>query len=244
MCVCVCVCERERDSRVVHDGLPYSSSLLHLNTYHHTRVSINHPSILSSLCHQDHGPESPEEYKRVQQLPMEEFPQKLLFVYDKVDVLRKYECPQVFLESGEKDPKFVKSPWALGLHPTNVRYEPAVYAVTPRSISKDTTCIAMTRALGDFYAHQFGLTYKPSIVIKRIPPKMSFSLAIGSDGVWDCWKYEDFLAQFNKKIFSEGQAFEVAVEQIMTETLQRAVSSFGPKNVDDTTLICILCTDS
>jgi hypothetical protein len=40
-----------------------------------------------------------------------------------------------------------------GLRPTNVRYEPAVYAVSPPGVTKDGTCLAMTRALGDFYAH-------------------------------------------------------------------------------------------
>merc|ERR1719296_513026 len=51
----------------------------------------------------------------------------------------------------------------MGLHPTNVRYEPAVYAVSPGNIYQDATCIAMTRSLGDFYGHQFGLTYIPTI---------------------------------------------------------------------------------
>ncbi len=90
-------------------------------------------------------------------------------MYDKTNVFRKYECPLVFLESGQKDPQFVTNPWGCGLHPTNVRYEPAVYAVTPRAIHKDSTCIAMTRALGDFYAHQFGLTAVPSITVVRRP---------------------------------------------------------------------------
>ena len=128
----------------------------------------------------------------------------------------------------------------LGLHPTNVRYEPAVYAVTPRSISKDSTCIAMsarsadtqgvargvaalspspslirfhfccvvvpkrTRAIGDYYAHQFGLTHVPSISVKRIScadsgsedttqahtnsyatSEQAYTIFVASDGVWD-----------------------------------------------------------
>ena len=55
-----------------------------------------------------------------------------------------------------------------GLHPTNVRYEPAVYAVTPRQVVQDSTCIAMTRALGDFYAHQFGLTFEPDLRVQLV----------------------------------------------------------------------------
>jgi len=44
----------------------------------------------------DHGPESQDEYKRVQSLDETEYPVKLLFVYDKTNVYRKYECPLVF----------------------------------------------------------------------------------------------------------------------------------------------------
>ena len=147
-------------------------------------------------------------------------------MYDKANVYRKYECPRVFLDSGEKDPKFVRNPWGNGLHPTNVRYEPAMYAVTPVEISKDTTCIAMTRALGDFYAHQFGLTHKPSVNIRVVPDSAIFTLAIASDGIWDCWKYEDFMDNVNKK-FAQGMSLDAVVESTLSESMQRAISSFG-----------------
>ena len=119
----------------------------------------------------------------------------------------KYECPFVFLPDGTKNQQYVSNPWGFGLHPTNVRYEPAVYAVTPQSVVKDSTCIAMTRALGDFYAHQFGLTYLPSITIRKIngldcqtedktqthmrseEEKQVFTIILASDGIWDVWKY-------------------------------------------------------
>ena len=124
----------------------------------------------------DHGPENPDEYARVCQLPTSQNPLKLLFVYDKTNQLRKYDCPLVFLPPSpsspcQRDPVYVSNPWGHGLHPTNVRYEPAVYAVTPKSVVKDSTCIAMTRALGDFYAHQFGLSWIPSISSKQLVNK-------------------------------------------------------------------------
>ncbi len=177
----------------------------------------------------DHGPENQDEWVRVNTgagsaaaasaaasgsctaegivPPADAYPTKLLFVYDKTNVFRKYECPCVFLPDGTKDQQYVANPWGAGLHPTNVRYEPAVYAVTPRSVSKDSTCIAMTRALGDFYAHQFGLTHVPSISVKRIScadsgsddttqahtnsyatSEQAYTIFVASDGVWDCWK--------------------------------------------------------
>ena len=43
-----------------------------------------------------------------------------------------------------------------------------VYAVTPKTIKRDSACIAMTRALGDFYAQSFGLSHEPDIIIKKL----------------------------------------------------------------------------
>jgi len=146
-------------------------------------------------------------------------------VYDKTNVFRKYECPCVFLPDGTKDQQFVANPWGHGLHPTNVRYEPAVYAVTPRSVSKDSTCIAMCRALGDYYAHQFGLTHQPSITVKRIScadsqsddtsqshmnsyatSEQAYTIFVASDGVWDVWRYDDLMQVRKKHTYTHASA--------------------------------------
>jgi len=190
----------------------------------------------------DHGPESKDEYLRVKLLDPNLYPQKLLFVYDKTSVFRKYECPSVFLEDGNKDPTFVTNPWGNGLHPTNVRYEPAVYAVTPRVVTKDSTCIAMTRALGDFYAHQFGLCCDPSIGVKHFPAPSSSSsepaewtVYVASDGVWDCWKFEDFAAYCNKLL--ETKKIQDLGDIVLTESISKAITNFGAKNFDDASLV-------
>jgi serine/threonine protein phosphatase PrpC len=188
----------------------------------------------------DHGPENADEFKRVSSLSDAQYPTKLMFVYDKANVFRKYECPPVFLANGTKDPVLVQNPWANGLHPTNVRYEPAVYAVTPRHISKDTTCIAMTRALGDFYAHQFGLTHVPSVQVKVLEPKVAYTITVASDGIWDCWKYEDLMEFVNQKLDRTNNDVEAVVEYALSESIQRAVTNFGAKHYDDASLICIL----
>jgi serine/threonine protein phosphatase PrpC len=184
----------------------------------------------------DHGPESQEEYMRVRNLKKEEYPEKLLFVYDKTNVFRKYECPSVFNEDGTKDQTFVANPWGNGLHPTNVRYEPAVYAVTPRTIAKDSTCIAMTRALGDFYAHQFGLTNVPSLLVKKLPAGLDFTLLVASDGIWDCWKYEDFM-QFVNDQFNKGKNITDVGTTVLNESIQRAITNFGSKHYDDACIV-------
>lgn len=78
------------------------------------------------------------------------------------------------------------------MRPTNVRYDPGVYAVTPKGVGEDTTCIAMTRSIGDLYAHQFGMTNLPSITFEELELEEEYTIAVGSDGVWDCWKWADF----------------------------------------------------
>jgi serine/threonine protein phosphatase PrpC len=202
------------------------------------RLGNNSPGETHVFLSEDHGPESDVEYKRVSELPEDEYPTKLLFVYDKTNVFRKFECPPVFSPNGSKDQKYVTNPWGNGLHPTNVRYEPAVYAVTPRGITKDSTCIAMTRALGDFYAHQFGLTSIPSIGVQTFPSDADYCLLAGSDGIWDCWRYEDF-AQFvsvgmmNRRLSSTDLS-----EDVLNESIRRAVANFGSKHYDDASFVC------
>jgi len=186
----------------------------------------------------DHGPERPEEFKRLMDLPSDQFPTKLLFVYDKAGTYRKYDCPRVFNSDGTLDRKYADNPWAHGLHPTNVRYEPAVYAVTPREITKDSTCIAMTRALGDLYAHQFGLTPIPSITTKELDLSGDYCLVVGSDGIWDCWKYGDFSNFVKLKIQqSKLKMIEVA-EEVLDESIRRAVTNFGARHYDDASFVC------
>jgi len=232
----------------------------------------------------DHGPENHDEWMRInvphsaaaQQVaaalgssaaaassaggapsaPVDPYPTKLLFVYDKTNVFRKYECPSVFLPDGTKDQLYVANPWGYGLHPTNVRYEPAVYAVTPRSVTKDSTCIAMTRALGDCYAHQFGLTHLPSISVKRLEAKDShsddttqshinsyatteqaYTIFVASDGVWDCWKYDDLMQFINDELIQRHKTLLEMGEDVLEESISRAITNFGAKHYDDACLV-------
>ena len=63
----------------------------------------------------DHGPENADEWGRVNaSAESTQFETKLLFVYDKTNVFRKYECPCVFLPDGTKDQQYVANPWGYG----------------------------------------------------------------------------------------------------------------------------------
>jgi len=224
-----CICANVGDSDALL--LPVNQKLL--------------PDVQKNYLHLsvDHGPENTREYERIKDLPEDEYPQKLVFIYDKSSVYRKYECPRVFLEhgpqAGTKDPKYVKNPWGNDLRPTNVRYDPAVYAVTPIGVEKDITCIAMTRALGDFYGHQFGLTCVPDICIKKLDPENEYLITVGSDGVWDCWRFSDFSDLAITTLKQYPNDLLKATTVLVKSTVKRAKSLFGKRSYDDTSL-CLL----
>ncbi|MES1907093.1 MAG: hypothetical protein MHM6MM_000277 [Cercozoa sp. M6MM] len=194
----------------------------------------------------DHGPDSTEEYRRVCALSEEEYPHKLQFVYDRQDVIRKYLCPRVFLpdDRGVKDDKYLQHPWRHGLRPTNARYDPAVYAVSPACVGSDTTCIAMTRALGDFYAHPFGLTCVPSVTLHtlRVVRDDPFVIALGTDGVWDCFKFDDFVRLTRQHLDEAGQCIDKATTSLVEHTQRTAVSLFGARHYDDASLALLFVT--
>merc|ERR1712083_707907 len=174
----------------------------------------------------------------------DEYPTKLLFIYDQANTCRKYECPIVFLEDGTKDPKYVKNPWGNHLRPTNVRYDPAVYAVSPYGVTHDITCIAMTRSLGDLYAHQFGLSNVPSVTFNELDiwngdEPNEFIVTVGSDGIWDCWKWDDWSDYVNGVMTKcKGQLKRVC-ESVLKHTIQRAKACFGEGSYDDASLVCV-----
>jgi len=193
------------------------------------------PSVKKNYIHLsiDHGPDSADEFLRIKSLPEKDYPNKLIFVYDKSNVYRKYECPRVFLTSGSKDPEYVKNPWGNDLRPTNVRYDPAVYAVSPPGIREDVTCIAMTRSLGDFYAHQFGLTWRPDVSVRKLDPDHEYLICVGSDGIWDCWKFEDFSDFATSAFNTYPKDIFKACKHVVNSTVERAKALFGARSFDD-----------
>ncbi|ETO13844.1 hypothetical protein RFI_23521 [Reticulomyxa filosa] len=187
----------------------------------------------------DHSPDSRSEYLRIKELESKDYPQKLLFVYDQDNAHRKYECPLVFLENGTKDPKYANNPWKHNLRPTNVRYDPAVYAVSPSGVSHDITCIAMTRSLGDFYANQFGLSHRPDFTFHQLDARHQCFITVASDGIWDCWKWDAF-AEYLNTCFTKFQLQTHQVVHVaLQHTIARAKSCFGHSSFDDASLVVI-----
>ena len=90
-----------------------------------------------------------------------------------------------------------------------MRYEPATYAVTPGTVTMDSTCINMTRSLGDFYANQFGIIAKPSIKIQKLDSKVDYYMFTASDGVWDSWKFGDFSNFVRNSVLRSGETLKL-----------------------------------
>jgi hypothetical protein len=130
------------------------------------------------------------EYKRIQELPDEEYPVKLQFVYHIHAIRNPSLLPKVFLPDGRINTKITSNPANFGLYPSNIRQEPATYAITPENV-KDRVRLANTKSLGDFYAHQFGLSYVPEVQMESLPTDSDYCLVAASDGVWDTWTYDD-----------------------------------------------------
>merc|ERR1712129_304531 len=132
------------------------------------------------------------------------------------------------------------NPWGNKLRPTNVRYDPAVYAVSPYGVSHDITCIAMTRSLGDFYAHQFGLSNVPSVTFDELEiADNEYIVTVGSDGIWDCWKWDDFSDYVNGVMTKYKSKLDNVCKTVLKHTVQRAKACFGEGSYDDASLICV-----
>jgi len=244
-CTIVCVIRNERKWRIICSNVGDSDALLLARKPSRLPRDNNKCKHLSV----DHSPDNADEYLRIKNLPITDtHPAKLLFVYDQANKCRKFECPIVFLDDGTKDPKYVKNPWGNQLRPTNVRYDPAVYAVSPCGVSHDITCIAMTRSLGDFYAHQFGLSNRPSVTFNELDmyddthnknEVCEYIITVGSDGVWDCWKWDDFSDYVNGVMTKYQNKLEHVCKTVLKHTIQRAKACFGEGSYDDASLVCV-----
>lgn len=221
-----CICANVGDSEALL--LPLNQKLLPKVQKNYLHLSV------------DHSPNSLKEWERIDKLPKDEYPDKLVFVYDKTNMDLKFKCPHVFLEygpmRGTKDQEYVRNPWGHDLRPCNARYDPAVYAVSPSGVKEDRTCIAMTRALGDFYAHQFGLSWEPNIFVTALDPKCEYLVSVCSDGIWDCWKYENFSEFVTSTYQKSSQNIFQATTDILRITVEKARELFGKHSFDDASL--------
>merc|ERR1712176_962596 len=64
-------------------------------------------------------------------------------------------------------------------------------------------------------------------------------VTVGSDGVWDCWKWDDFSDYLNGVMTKLDNRLKDVNESVLKHTVQRAEACFGEGSYDDATLITV-----
>ena len=74
--------------------------------------------------------------------------------------------------------------------------------------------LAMTRSIGDFYMHTFGVTWKPEVISVDLAEQCAelenLTLILASDGIWDLWEYEDVFQAISAPPTAAGQSTDRA----------------------------------
>jgi serine/threonine protein phosphatase PrpC len=141
---------------------------------------------------QDHSPNNIREYHRIKDLDSDAYPRKLVAQFNKSSSYRKFidvSMLEVFNSVTHEH-----NPIPPCAFQTTVRGDYSIYACMDDP-DCDQIMLAMTRAIGDFAAQQYGLTYLPSVSVRTVEPissKQHFMIIVASDGLWDCVKYDDF----------------------------------------------------
>jgi serine/threonine protein phosphatase PrpC len=195
------------------------------------------------LVTEGHRALNKREYSRIKELPEELYPVKLDLVYDVHGVTDPRLLPHVYTKTGEMDSKVAAHPLLYGLYSSNIRKEPATYAVTPASVKKDRVRLANTRAIGDFYAEQFGVSHTPEVLMEHLPPNESFFIIAGSDGVWDTWEYHEVVSWAND-ITKAGPLEGMHVEDFLHATRSYSHKVYGTMAAVDDSSLCVICAPS
>lgn len=192
------------------------------------------------MCHREaHKPDNFNEFKRIEALPEEDYPVKMRFVFDLHKGVDRDLCPNVFVQDGEDREAWKRAPPPERGYVNNARQELATYATTPYRVGRDYTCIAMTRALGDFYTEQFGMICEPTTsfnVVSAEEIQAGAKVCLASDGIWDCWAFNDFAATLNK-IWDISLAVEVCGYQLLIKSYALGMKYFTKQGIDDMTLV-------
>jgi serine/threonine protein phosphatase PrpC len=194
----------------------------------------------------DHCPESYDEWKRVQELPMDKYPLKLKQIYDvKPEYSGSLRIPIFNNETGDMNLDYKRCPHRNKLVVSNVRNEYSTYVVVDPDndyeINDYVTGLAMTRSLGDFYIHPFGVVSDPSVNFYTLPAGQECGVVVATDGVWDCWKFNDFHEYYMKQIkyckFQKDVNIVDGLKIVFEESVRAGIDIFGKNDYDDTSLI-------
>ena len=121
----------------------------------------------------DHSAYNPEEHARITQSAEPH----ALFVYDSRNIRPKNLCPPVFSSAGTHLSYTSAERRLLGMYRKNIRGDLGTYVASP---APSHTASAMTRCLGAFEMHQFGVCHVPQISVHTVSTPAI--LVVASDG--------------------------------------------------------------
>jgi serine/threonine protein phosphatase PrpC len=172
----------------VHSGSTFSLAIvIHLGSSYKTiliQVGDSDIAVNGEMVECNHTPLSVEEWKRIQDFPVES---RVCFTY--------YKSDPIFLPNGEYDPTYYKDgkwSWDKGLVPSCAKYEPSTRIISPPDYPYPVN-IGMTRAIGNFYV-KGGMIPTPKVTV--IHTETRPFVLIMTDGGWDTintkneWEYK------------------------------------------------------
>jgi serine/threonine protein phosphatase PrpC len=171
---------------------------------------------------EEHSATNVKEYVRVKESGPRG--QALNFVYDVHDLIEKGKLDQcaIFKKSNGQFEMDVRSKRLAEVHGTpakNARGDLPAILLTPENDeppfeSMEPQSLAMTRSLGDFYMHTFGVTWKPEVISVDLAEQCGeldhLTLILCSDGIWDLWEYEQVFQAIVSAPKNGQQSFETA----------------------------------
>lgn len=203
----------------------------------------------------EHSATNAAEYARVRSSGLRG--ELVRFVYDVPELVYDGEAPPIFrrrLGAGptggwELDPASQQQTLNLDTPPKNVRGDLPTILLSP---SSDTAypglelplTLAMTRAIGDFYMHTFGVTWQPEVKIWDLSSLLRnglpladgaqgtafalehITLVLASDGLWDLYANEDVFEAIIRHAGNVEQATAVA-KAFFAASVQRGAEIFG-----------------
>jgi serine/threonine protein phosphatase PrpC len=180
----------------------------------------------------DHSPENIGEYHRIMNSTRGAF---VRFVYDR-PTQYKHLCNPIYGMDDSGKTIITNH----GYYCKNVREEWGSL-ITTTDDAKFPVSLSMTRSFGDFYMQSLGVSYLPEVqcidldtiyCAEGVDPSEPLHLLVASDGVWDCWKYEEI----TKKVIEASETTDPA-GKLIDDNKELANTLFGNQSDNATAII-------
>ena len=219
----------------------------------------------------EHSATNPSEYERM--LGASERGGLLQFVYEAPGLIEDGNAPTVWRRSAagsyEIDDAEERRARQVGTPAKNVRGELPALLLTPKAdprfAAMEPQSLAVTRAIGDFYMHTFGVSCEPEVRVIDLEAKRSeliarhaasggggsrrwmgssgasasaqLTLILASDGIWDLWEADDVFEAIAEPV-GPGEPSTARARSFLEASVERGAECFG-SSADNMTAIVI-----